>query len=139
MRARYIFCSACLVSCLAVACGDDDSSGSPGKGGTTGKGGTAGAPVGDAGAGSSSGGTGATGGTTSGGKTGMAGASTEEPLGGAGGMASETPDGFSAFVHDLVENQTLDTNSPTKPPSFADPTDEHGHYLVPSTDFDDLF
>src|SRR5258706_10747826 len=47
--------------------------------------------------------------------------------------------GQRSVVHDLVANQTLDTNSPAKPASFADPTDGHGHYLVPSTDFDDLF
>lgn len=121
MRARYVFFGACLVSCLAVACGDDEDNVGPGKAGSSGSAGEAGDS-----------GTGATGNVGQGG----AGAGT-----GDGGVGGEAALGFTDFVHDLVENETTDDGTPASVNgrTFPDPTDDHGHYLVPATDFDDLF
>jgi hypothetical protein len=133
MRARYLFFSVCLASCLAVACSGDDD---PGSSSTGGAGGGAGEPGTSGKAGSD--GTGATSGTSGAGEPGAGGVGPGPGEGGAGG---EAPQGFTDFVHELVSKQTKETNNPTSVNGrqFPDATDDHGHYLVPATDFDDLF
>jgi len=135
--------AACLFSWLAVACGDDDDTVPQGMAGMTGDAGSdesgsahAGNPgnPGDPGgpsAGNPSGGSGGAGSP-------IGGSPSDLPGAGAGG-SPDAPRGFTAFVHDLVENQTQDANTPAKLEEFADATDDHGHYVVPASDFDDLF
>jgi hypothetical protein len=128
MRARYLFFSLCLASYFVVACDDDADSHPHGTAGSTGTAGSSSNPS-DAGA---------PGGTDVAGQPATAGAGPGLGEGGAGG---EPPQGFTDFVHELVNQQTQDTNSPASVNGrqFRDATDEHGHYLVPATDFDDLF
>ncbi len=130
MHARYLLFSVCIAASFAVACtGDDDQTRPSAMGG---EGGDADHPAAAGKAGS----TGATGGTSSAGQTAIGG----EP--GAAGAGGEAPVmGFTSFVHELVKNQTTETDSPASvnDRKFPDPTDDHGHYLVPATDFADLF
>jgi hypothetical protein len=140
MRARQLFLAVSVASCLAVACGDDDSK-PGGKGGAAGQAGAAG-EGGKAG----SGGSPTNGGTESSpggdgnpvGEAGGPGAAGMNP-GGLGGAGGEAPSGFVEFVHDLVENHTLETNQPAATnQQFTEPQDDHGHYLAPASAFDDL-
>ncbi len=138
MRARHLLVAVCVTSCLATACGDDDSK--PGKGGAAGQAGAAG-EAGKAG----SGGSPTNGGTDSspggdGNPVGQAGGpgAAGNP-GGLGGAGGEAPSGFVEFVHDLVENHTSETNQPAATnQQFTEPQDDHGHYLAPASAFDDL-
>lgn len=135
MHMRQWLFGVCVVSCLAIACGDDDDDVGPGKSGSAGKAGSAGA--------SGNGGSKPTAGT--------AGKGGDENLGGMpgagmpgemGGMGGDTPElGFSDFVHDLIENETAEDNAPrsVKDLKFSDPRDDHQHYLVPAGSFDDLY
>jgi hypothetical protein len=137
MHVRQVLFGVLIASCLAIACGDDDDDVGPGKSGSAGKAGSAGS------AGKSGqGGTKTTAGTAGKGGDenlgGMPGAGMPGEMGGAGG---DTPElGFSDFVHDLIENETAEDNAPStvNGRQFADPQDDHGHYLVPAGSFDDL-
>ena len=138
MRARHLLLAVCVTSCLAVACGDDDDSSPGGKSGAAGEAGAAGKAGG--GGSPTNGGTDSKGGEGNpvgdAGEPGAAGMMNQGAQAGAGGAA---PSGFVAFVHELVENQTLETNQPAPTDQqFAEPQDDHGHYLVPESAFDDL-
>ena len=141
MRARHLLLAVCVTSCLVVACGDDDDSSPGGKGDAAGEAGAAGKAGG--GGSPTNGGTDSKGGGGEGnpvgaaGEPGAAGMMNQGAQAGAGGAA---PSDFVAFVHDLVENQTLETNQPAPTDQqFTEPQDDHGHYLVPESAFDDLF
>ncbi len=133
MRARFLLFSVCMAASLAVACDGDDEQTLPsamgGEGGDASELPTAG----------KAGSTGTTGGSSSAGRPAIGG---ETGAAGAAGVGGEAPVvGFTSFVHELVKNQTTETGSPASvnDRKFPDPTDDHGHYLVPATDFDDLF
>lgn len=133
-RTRKVLIGVALASLVAAACGDDDDRADSGKAGAAGSE-TAGAASGDAGAGNSGGKAGTP--SAGGGTTSDAGTTGQVPEGGMGG-ATYGPDGFSAFVHELIQKQTAETNRPQAVPEFTDPEDEHGHYQLPGADFDDL-
>jgi hypothetical protein len=142
MRVRQLLLGACLASCLAIACGDDEDSRPAGMSGSAGKAGNSG-KAGSGGSTATAGTTGLGGDESMGGtmpEPGMAGMPGEPMLGGAGGMGPAEL-GFADFVHDLIENETADDNPPSSvsDKQFSDPTDDHGHYLVPASVFNDLF
>jgi hypothetical protein len=138
MRVQRLLAGVCLASCLAVACGDDDDDSPGGKGGSSGAAGTAAGATAGAHNQGGDGNTGNTGNT--GGRAGMPGTAG---MPGEGGMAGAEPnlEGFVTFVHDLIENETAETNQPTTVTDrdFPEPKDDHGHYEAPTTAFDDLF
>lgn len=137
MLARQLLFAACLASCFAIACGDDDDDSSPdgrsGSSGSSGKAGTGGSAM-------TAGAAGKGGSQNMAGEPGLAGM-PGEPMGGAGGVGPEPPLGFVDFVHDLIESETADDNQPSSVSDrqFSEPRDEHEHYLAPANAFDDLF